>query len=69
MSRRVYSEILNKYIEIPDKPRIVSLAPSITDSVAVLDRWDQLVGISIYCKVPKGLPEKPRVGSYLKVSR
>ncbi len=67
MPREIYSEILNKYLEIPDEPRVVSLAPSITDSIAVLDRWDLLVGISIYCKVPDGLPEKPRVGSYLKV--
>lgn len=67
MPREVYSEILNTYLEIPDKPRVVSLAPSITDSIAVLGRWDLLVGISIYCKVPDDLPEKPRVGSYLKV--
>lgn len=46
--------------------RIVSLAPSVTETVFALDRGDRLVGISTFCDYP---PEKirdlPRAGSYL----
>lgn len=46
--------------------RIVSLAPSVTETVFALDRGDRLVGISTFCDHP---PEKvaglPRAGSYL----
>jgi len=64
---KVFSEILGKYVEIPDNPRIVSLAPSITDTLLQLNAWDNVVGISIYCEVPEGYEDKPRVGAYLKV--
>jgi iron complex transport system substrate-binding protein len=46
--------------------RIVSLAPSVTETVFALDRGDRLVGISTFCDYP---PDKvrdiPRAGSYL----
>lgn len=46
--------------------RIVSLAPSVTETLFALDRGDRLVGISTFCDYP---PEKvaalPRAGSYL----
>lgn len=46
--------------------RIVSLAPSVTETVFALDRGDRLVGVSTFCDYP---PEKvrdlPRAGSYL----
>jgi iron complex transport system substrate-binding protein len=47
-------------------PRIVSLAPSVTETIFALDRGDRLVGVSTFCDYP---PEKvrdlPRAGSYL----
>ena len=46
--------------------RLVSLAPSVTETVFELDRGDRLVGVSTFCDYP---PEKvrdlPRAGSYL----
>lgn len=64
---KIFNDILGEYIEIPENPRIISLAPSLTDTLIQLDAWDNVVGISIYCKIPEKYPEKPRVGSYLKV--
>jgi len=65
--RRVYNEILGKYIEVPENPSIVSLAPSITDILNEIGVWDNVVGVSIYCNIPEKAKEKPRVGAYLKV--
>lgn len=46
--------------------RVVSLAPSVTETVFALDRGDRLAGISTFCDYP---PDKvrdlPRAGSYL----
>ena len=64
---RVYNEILGKYVEIPDNPRIVSLAPSITDILNEIGVWNNVIGVSIYCNIPEKAKEKPRVGAYLKV--
>ncbi len=64
---KAFNEITGKYIDIPDNPRIISLAPSITDTLDQLDMWDNLVGVSLYCNIPSKASEKPRVGAYLKV--
>lgn len=49
--------------------RIVSLVPSVTETVFALDRGDRLVGISTFCDYPpdevRGIP---RAGSYLTPS-
>jgi len=66
--RKVFSEILGEYIEVPDNPKIVSLAPSITDTLYRIGVWDQVVGVSLFCNIPKEASSKPRVGAYLKVS-
>lgn len=65
--RRVFNEILGVHIEVPEDPRIVSLAPSITDILNEIGVWDNVVGVSIYCNIPEKAKEKPRVGAYLKV--
>ena len=65
--RKVFNEVLGMHIEIPDNPRIVSLAPSITDILHEIGVWDNVVGVSIYCNIPEKAREKPRVGAYLKV--
>jgi hypothetical protein len=36
--------------------RIVSLAPSVTETVFALGRGDALVGVSAYCDYPPGYP-------------
>lgn len=65
---KVYSEVLGEYIDIPDDPRIVSLAPSITDTLHKIKAWGNVVGVSLYCNIPREAAGKPRVGAYLKVS-
>jgi len=46
--------------------RIVSLAPSVTETLFALDRGDRLVGISTFCDYPKEkVATLPRAGSYL----
>lgn len=65
---RVYSETLDKYVEVPDDPRrIVSLAPAITETLYMLGLEDRIAGVSIYCNKPAKAREKPRVGSYWKI--
>jgi iron complex transport system substrate-binding protein len=45
--------------------RIVSLAPSVTETVYALGKADRLVGVSTYCDYPPEATRLPRVGSYL----
>ena len=65
--KKVFNEILGRYVEVPDNPRIVSLAPSTTDILHQIGVWENVVGVSIYCNIPDKAKEKPRVGAYLKV--
>ncbi len=45
--------------------RIVSLAPSVTESVFALGLGDRLVGVSVYCDYPPGVEKIDRVGTFL----
>ncbi len=66
---RVYVGELSDYVELPEKPiRIVSLAPSVTETLYMLGVWDRVVGVSIYCFKPPEARKKPFVGSYYKVN-
>jgi iron complex transport system substrate-binding protein len=47
--------------------RFVSLTPAITETVVALGAVTQLIGVSNYCKLPRGL-ELPRLGSSLTPS-
>ena len=44
--------------------RIVSLAPSVTETLFALDAGDQLVGICTFCDFPQAVERIDRVGSY-----
>ncbi len=48
--------------------RIVSLAPSITETLYMLGVWDRVVGVSFFCNKPPEARQKPRVGAYLNVN-
>lgn len=54
-------------IEAPAR-RIVSLAPSVTETLYALSAEDQLVGITTLCDFPPRAKEKPKVGGILKPS-
>ena len=53
-------------VDIPDHPRrIVSLAPSITETLYALGLADRLVGDTDYCDYPREARAKPHVGAML----
>jgi ABC-type Fe3+-hydroxamate transport system substrate-binding protein len=45
--------------------RIVSLAPSVTETVFALGMGDKLVGVSVYCDYPPQAQRIDRVGNFL----
>ena len=65
---KIFNDITGRYIDLPEEPRIVSLAPSNTDTLYQIGAWDLVVGVSLYCRYPREADEKPRVGAYLKVN-
>ncbi len=57
------TDMLGRRVRIPDHAaRIVSLAPSITETMFVLGDGDRLVGVTDYCDYPPEATLKPRVG-------
>ena len=46
----------------PDYKRIISLAPSITESIYSLDAGDRLAAVTSYCAAPDKAEEKPSIG-------
>jgi iron complex transport system substrate-binding protein len=46
--------------------RIVSTAPSITETLFALGLGDRVVGVSSYCHYPPEVAKRTRVGTYLK---
>ncbi len=45
--------------------RIVSLAPSVTETLFALGAGDEVVGVSQYCDYPPSVRQLPRVGSFI----
>ena len=57
------TDMLGRRVRVPDHPaRIVSLAPSITETVFALGEGDRLVGVTDYCDYPPEATRKPHVG-------
>jgi iron complex transport system substrate-binding protein len=53
-------------VEIPERPaRLISLAPSVTETLFALGLGNQLVGDTDYCDFPPEARQKPHVGSIL----
>src|SRR5882672_8081544 len=46
--------------------RIVSTAPSITETLYALGLGDRVVGVSTYCHYPADAASRPRIGTYLR---
>ena len=44
--------------------RIVSMAPSLTETLYALGLGDRVVGVTRYCKYPPDVADKPRIGGY-----
>jgi iron complex transport system substrate-binding protein len=54
--------------KIPVCGRIVSTAPSITETLFELGLGDRIVGVTDNCKLPKGAEKMPRIGKVLDIS-
>ena len=60
---------LNRTINLSSPAqRIVSLAPSITETLFAVGAGDQVVGVTDYCNFPEGAREKTRVGGVVNPS-
>src|SRR5262245_23446534 len=60
---------LGREVRVPARPRrIVSLAPSVTESLLALGARDRLVGVCDFCKLPPGTAPIVRVGGMLNPS-
>jgi cobalamin transport system substrate-binding protein len=63
---RTVTDMLGRSLTVPEKPgRVVSLAPSVTESLLALGFGDRLAGVSDFCVLPEGLARIPRVGGLL----
>ncbi|MFA4915648.1 MAG: cobalamin-binding protein [Syntrophales bacterium] len=52
----------------PHPKRIVSLAPSITETLFALGLGKEVAGVTTFCNYPEGVVSKPKVGSFTNVS-
>jgi len=58
-----FHDDLGRLVRLPAAPqRIVSLAPSLTETVFALDLGDRLAGVSDFCDYPPEALTRPRVG-------
>src|SRR5712671_4678591 len=46
--------------------RVVSTAPSFTETIYAIGAGDRVVGVSVHCHFPKEVENVPKVGSYLQ---
>lgn len=57
---------LGRGVTLPEPaPRIISLAPSITESLFAIGANDQIVGVTDYCSYPPAAQKKPHVGGMI----
>ena len=54
-----------RHVSAADVQRIISLAPSVTETVFALGLGDRLVGVSVYCDYPPEAARIDRVGTFL----
>jgi len=60
---RILRDGLQRDVRLPvSARRVVSLAPSITDSLLALGLGARLVGVSEFCRLPPGFPAVTRIG-------
>lgn len=66
---RVVTDETGRRVKVPDHPRrLVSLAPSITETLYALGLGDELVGDTDYCDYPPEATKKPHVGGQMNPS-
>jgi iron complex transport system substrate-binding protein len=66
---RIVRDGLGREVSLPHEPRrIVSLAPSVTETLFALGLGDRVVGVSDFCEPPPSAGSIPRVGGMLNPS-
>lgn len=56
---------MGRTVEVPEHPqRIVSLVPSITETLFALGLSEKIVGVTSFCYYPQEARRKPQIGSY-----
>jgi len=68
-SDRMVTDQTGRRVRVPEHPaRLVSLAPSVTETLFLLGLGEQVVGDTDYCEYPPAAKLKPHVGSILNPS-
>jgi iron complex transport system substrate-binding protein len=68
-SAATFTDDLGRKIEMERAPqRIVSVAPSVTETLFALGLGDRVVGVSSYCEFPPEALKKEKVGGYINPS-
>jgi len=66
---KAYVDEAGRRVDIPASPqRIVSLAPSITETLFALGLEREIVGVTMLSDYPEAARSKPRVGTYINIS-
>ncbi len=66
---RVFTDELGRTIRVkPNPQRIISLAPSITETLFAIGAGDQLAGVTTFCDYPEEVGQKEKVGDTLRPS-
>src|SRR5690349_9940470 len=66
---RLVTDETGRQVRLPDRPvRLVSLAPSVTETLYALGLDQEIVGDTDYCDYPPAAKLKPHVGSLLNPS-
>lgn len=61
-----YRDGLNRVVRLPRHPvRIISLAPSVTETLFMVGAADRLIGVTLQCDWPEEARSKPRIGELL----
>jgi len=55
-------------VEAPVPRRVVSLAPSVTETLFALGFGDRVVGVTTYCDYPPGARRLPKIGGFINPS-
>lgn len=59
----IFTDDMGRKIELSEVPsRIISLAPSITETLFYLDLGDRIVGVTDFCNYPEEARKKPSIG-------
>jgi len=65
----VVTDHLGRRVDVPNRPqRIVSLAPSVTETLFALGAGNRIVGVTDYCDYPPEAKTKPKVGGMINPS-